>query len=146
MTNLMVMIIILGVKWVTKINVAPLNACWVTCVRLLTGWINGSRQLQFALPTVWRETKDRLSCSYFRLTNMTGITSKSKHTVKCLYFPSAIRPVPHREELPVLKPPEILTLSDDSWLWWRSRTARRGQCWLRNDIWCKLVLFSSPFI
>ena len=36
------------------------------------------------------------------------------HTVKYPCFPSAMRPVPHKEELPVLKPSENLTLSDDN--------------------------------
>jgi len=32
--------------------------------------------------------------------------------VKYPDFPSAVRPVPHKEELPVPKPPENLTFSD----------------------------------
>jgi len=45
---------------------------------------------------------------------MTGIASKSRHTVKCPDLPSAIRPVPHSKELPVIKPPENPTFSDDN--------------------------------
>jgi len=45
---------------------------------------------------------------------MTGITSKSRHTVKCPDLPSAMRPVPHSKELPVTKPPENPTFSDDN--------------------------------
>ena len=37
-------------------------------------------------------------------------TSKSKHTD----LPSAMRPLPHSEELPVLQPPENLTFIDDN--------------------------------
>ena len=44
---------------------------------------------------------------YFCLTNITGITSKSKHTVKYPNLPSA-----HSEELPAAQPWENLTLSD----------------------------------
>jgi hypothetical protein len=54
----------------------------VTCVKLLTGWVNGSRHMPFAIPMVWREPKDHSSDSYFCLTNIRGITSKSKHAVK----------------------------------------------------------------
>ena len=77
---------------------APHIYC-VTCVRLLTGWVNGSRQRPFYFLIVWREPKDRWSDCYFCLTNITGITSKSKNTVKYPDLPSAMRPVPHSEEL-----------------------------------------------
>jgi hypothetical protein len=33
------------------------HICWVTCVRLPTGWENGSRQMSFAVPMVWGGTK-----------------------------------------------------------------------------------------
>jgi hypothetical protein len=46
--------------------------------------------------------------------NVTGITSKSKHTVNYPDLPSTMRPVPHSEELPVPKPLEILTFNDDN--------------------------------
>jgi hypothetical protein len=61
----------------------------------------------------WREPKARSSCCYFRFTNVTVITSKSKHTVKYPVLPFAIMPVPHREEFPILKPRKNLTLSDN---------------------------------
>jgi len=38
--------------------------------------------------------------------------SKSKHLVQYPHLPSAMRPVPRSAELPVSKPPTILTLSD----------------------------------
>jgi hypothetical protein len=68
----------------------------------------------FGIPMVRREPKDHTSDCYFYLANVTGIASKSKHTVKYPDFPSAIRPVPHSEVLPVPKPPEKRTFSDDS--------------------------------
>jgi len=46
--------------------------------------------------------------------NVTGTTSKSKHTVNYPDLPSAMRPVPHSEELPVPKPLEILTFNGDN--------------------------------
>ena len=67
----------------------------------------------FAIPMVWREPRDHLSDCYISLTNKTGITSKSKHTVKYPDFPFAVRFVPHSEELPVPKPPENLTFGGD---------------------------------
>jgi len=53
---------------------------------------------------VWREPNNISSDSYLCVNYLTGTNSKSKHTVKCPDLPSAIRPVPHREELPVTKP------------------------------------------
>jgi len=79
----------------------------VTCVRLLIWCVNGSRRMPFAVPVVWRETKDRLFDCYFCSTNITGITSKSKHIVKYPDLPSAMRPVPHSEQLLVPEPTEI---------------------------------------
>jgi hypothetical protein len=60
------------------------------------------------------EPKDHLSDSYFCLTNITGTTSKFKHTVKYSDFPSAMRHIPHSEELAVPKPLENLTFSDEN--------------------------------
>jgi len=57
---------------------------------------------------VWREPKDHSSDCYFCFKNIGGITSKSKHTVKYMMsvkypdFPSALKTVPHSEELPTL--------------------------------------------
>jgi len=48
-----------------------------------------------------------------KTTNIRGITSKSRHTVKYPDLPSAVRPIPHSEEYPVPKPAENLTFSDD---------------------------------
>jgi len=50
---------------------------------------------------------------YLCLRNTTVITFKSKHTVKHKDFPSAMRPVPRSEELPVPKRTENLTFIDD---------------------------------
>jgi hypothetical protein len=77
-------------------------------------WVNGSHQMPFAVPLVWREPKDHSSECYFCLSDITRITSKSKHTVKYPDLPSTMRHVPHSKELPVPKPPENLTFSDES--------------------------------
>ena len=103
---------ILGVKWVNKLLKLDPSYVLCTCVRLLTGWINSSRQMPFAIPMVWGEQKDHSSECYFCLTDITWITSKSKHTEKHPDFPSAMKPVPHREELPVPNSPENLTFSN----------------------------------
>jgi hypothetical protein len=51
---------------------------------------------------------------YFCVIKITGITYKSKHTVKYPDLPSTMRPVPHSGELPVPKPLEDLTCNDDN--------------------------------
>jgi len=60
---------------------------------------------------VWSERKNNSSDCYFCLTNITGIISKTKHTVKYPDMEPAMRPIPHSEELPVPKPPENPTLA-----------------------------------
>jgi hypothetical protein len=60
---------------------------------------------------VWRETTDHVSDCCLCLTSITGVTANSKHTVQYQSLQSAVRPIPHRVELPVSKPPNM-TLSD----------------------------------
>ncbi|UYV64915.1 hypothetical protein LAZ67_3002413 [Cordylochernes scorpioides] len=77
------------------------------------GWIKGDRHMPFAVPMIWREPKDHSSDCYFCLTKTTAITSKSRHTVEYPDLPSAMRPVPHSDILPVPQPPENVIFSDD---------------------------------
>ena len=93
-----------GCKLGDKVKRWVPHICCVTCVRLLTRWGNGSRQIPLAVPIVWGETNDLSFDCYVCLTNIVGITSKSKYTVKCPDLPSAMGPVPNGEELPVSKP------------------------------------------
>ncbi|UYV60728.1 hypothetical protein LAZ67_1002045 [Cordylochernes scorpioides] len=78
--------------------------------------------MPFAVPMIWREPKDHSSDCYFYLTKTTGITSKSRHTVEYPDLPSAMRPVPHSDILPVPQPPENVIFSDDD-------SDRREQQW-----------------
>ncbi|UYV82240.1 hypothetical protein LAZ67_21001434 [Cordylochernes scorpioides] len=78
-----------------------------------TGWIKGERHMSFAVPMIWREPADHTSDCYFCLTKTTGITSKSRHTVEYPDLPSAMRPVPHSDILPVPQPPENVIFSED---------------------------------
>ena len=86
--------------------------CRVTYARLLAAWAIGSRSVPFVILMVWREPKDHVSDCYFCLTSITGVTAKSKHTVQYPNLPSAMRPVPHSAELPVLKAPTNTTPGD----------------------------------
>ncbi|UYV66321.1 hypothetical protein LAZ67_4001324 [Cordylochernes scorpioides] len=78
--------------------------------------------MPFAVPMIRREPKDHSSDCYFCLTKTTGITSKSRHTVEYPDLPSAMRPVPHSDILPVPQPPENVIFSDDD-------SDRREQQW-----------------
>ncbi|GFU45911.1 uncharacterized protein TNCV_5102161 [Trichonephila clavipes] len=70
--------------------------------------------MPFAIPMIWREPKDHSSDYYFCLTNVKGVTSKSKHTVAYPDLQSAMRPVPgHSEELSIPKHPEHVTLEEE---------------------------------
>jgi len=60
----------------------------------------------------WEETKRPFIWLFLCLTNITRITFKSKHTVKYPDFPSAMRPVPHSEQLPAPKLLENLAFSN----------------------------------
>jgi hypothetical protein len=89
-------------SWASQIS-------YVTCVRLFTGRLNGSSQIPFAVPMVWRETKGHWTDWYFNEHNR--ITFKSKQRVKYPDLPSAMRPVQNSEELPVPKPRDIWLLA-----------------------------------
>ena len=83
------------------------HVCCASCVTLLSGWLNGkSRHMPFAVPMIWRQQKDHFTDCYFCVTKIAGITSKTKKTIKYPNLPSAVRPVPHSDELPIPVPPE----------------------------------------
>jgi hypothetical protein len=105
---------------------------------LLTGWFNGSRQILFAIPMVWGEPKDHSSNCYFCLTNISVLTSKSKHTVKYPDLPSTIRSVLHHKELPVAEPLEYMIFTNDNS---DSDEDHRQQVWGNAD--CDLIFEAS---
>ena len=88
---------------------------YANCAVYLRAWLKGSRNsMPFAVPMVWREQKDHTTDCYFCLTKTSGMSKKSKYTIKYPSLPSAIRPVPHCLDLPVPKPPKEWTIDDDS--------------------------------
>ena len=50
---------------------------------------------------VWREQKNLYDDCYFCLIDITGFSSKNKHTVVYPYLESARRPIPHDISLPI---------------------------------------------
>lgn len=93
-------------------NWAP-HVCCSTCVKRLGDWVKGCRHMNFAIPMIWREQQDHSSDCYFCLTQIKGISSKSRHTVKYPNLKSAMRPVPHSSDLPVPQPPAQITVQEE---------------------------------
>ena len=93
------------------------HVCFIFCVTILREWLNNKgRSMPFALPIIWREPTDHLTVCYFCIISPLryGITKKTKRTVNYPYISSAIRLVPHTEDLPVPVPlPHCILDSDD---------------------------------
>ncbi len=80
---------------------APHIVCH-NCEEMLRDWTKGKRKsLPFGIPMVWREPKDHVTDCYFCLVSTKGIGKKSRRKICYPSIPSAIRPIPHSEELPV---------------------------------------------
>lgn len=85
------------------------HICCNTCAANLKLWLTGKRQaMPFAVPMIWREPTDHLNNCYFCMVPQIGkgISKKKKWTIEYPNIPSAIRPVPHGDDLPVPKVPE----------------------------------------
>ena len=67
--------------------------------------------MAFAVPMIWREPTDYVNDCYFCLTPSIkkGFSRKKQSVI----IPSAIRPIPHSDELPIPEPSEIDLLSSD---------------------------------
>eukprot|EP00731_Ephydatia_muelleri_P006654 Em0003g902a len=68
--------------------------------------------MPFAVPMIWREQKDHVTDCYFCLTNVSGFSAKNKKSIEYPILPSAIRPVPHDDSLPIPEPPEKWSLDE----------------------------------
>ena len=72
------------------------------CEENLRHWTKENRNcLAFGIPMTWREPMDHTTDCYFCLVNVKGVVMKTKHRIKYPNIPSAIRPIPHSDELPV---------------------------------------------
>ena len=72
--------------------------------------------MAFAVPMVWRETKNHTDDCYFCLTPpiKAGLSIKKIGTVKYPNLPSAIRPIPHSDSLLVPTPPKSCELEAEN--------------------------------
>lgn len=94
---------------------APHIVC-KSCAIRLGGWINRKGMtMPFAVPMVWREPSNHSSDCYFCLTPSvaSGMNRKKKQKIDYPNIPSAIRPVPHGEHLPVPEPPKDFVLNSE---------------------------------
>ena len=70
----------------------------------------------FAVPMVWREPRNHADDCYFCLTKITGFNASSRKKIKYPNLRSAMRPVPHSDDLPVPTPPvnkDLFSSSDE---------------------------------
>jgi len=91
------------------------NVCCISCATILREWLNNhGHSVTFALPMIWRVPTDYLTDCYFCIVPPLrhGIAKKNK-TVSYPNISSAIRPVTHPEELPVLVPLQPYILDSD---------------------------------
>jgi len=71
-------------------------------VEHLRQWTNKSKKsLRFVIPMVWREPQGHRNDCYFCAMKTKGINRKNRNSLTYPNLDSAIRPVPHSEELPV---------------------------------------------
>jgi hypothetical protein len=64
--------------------------------------------MPFGIPMIWREQMDHTTDCYFCLTNVKGFSKKNRHGIQYPNLASAIRPVPHCDEIKVPVPPTSL--------------------------------------
>ena len=85
------------------------HICCNSCATALNEWLKKKRKvIPFAVPMIWREPTDHINDCYFCLTPSMkkGFNRKKTSLIKYPNIPSAIRPVPHCDELPIPEPCE----------------------------------------
>lgn len=92
------------------------HICCNSCSVILRGWIRkNGRSMPFGIPMIWREPTNHVDNCYFCIVPpiKKGISRKKRLSMKYPNIPSAIRPVPHGDDLPVPNPPEEYSLDSD---------------------------------
>ena len=71
--------------------------------------------MPFAVPMTWREPTDHTNTCYFCMVPpvQKGLSMKKKQSIEYPDIPSAIRPVPHGEGLPVPDAPTSVSVESD---------------------------------
>lgn len=94
------------------------HQCCKTCSNRLGDWFRGKRIcMPFAVPMIWREPQNHVTDCYFCMTKVQGFTGKNKENIMYPDVNSAMKPVPHSDELPKPIPPinqQLVSSSDDN--------------------------------
>ena len=76
------------------------HICCKPCYNGLTAWFNGKKAaFNFVVTMVWREPRKHPDDCYFCFTNITGFNASSKKKIKYPNLRSAMRLVPHSDDL-----------------------------------------------
>ena len=91
-----------------KIKLGDLDKTWAphivckSCKETLRLWTKGNRTaLKFGIPMVWREPANHFDDCYLCMTNLVGFNKKNRKNILYPSISSAIRPIPHSDEIPV---------------------------------------------
>lgn len=86
-----------------------------SCRSTLEAWYRGERRaMPFAIPRMWRSSKNHATDCYFCLVNLTSFKrSKNRHDIIYPDLESSSAPVPHSETLPVPTLPSSVTEESD---------------------------------
>ena len=85
------------------------------CSEHLRQWYKRERKsMPFGVPMIWREPTNHVTDCYFCMTKVRGFSKKNKHKIAYPLPPSAMRPVPHSDGIPVPDPPATLHKSESS--------------------------------
>lgn len=79
---------------------APHIAC-KTCYETLRRWKKGEAFMKFGVPMIWREPRNHFDDCYFCIVNVKGYNRLKKRKWEYPNLESALRPVPHDNDIPV---------------------------------------------
>lgn len=106
-----------------KVKIGDQDKSWArhvvcrACVEALRNRIKGRKKsLSFGVPMVWREPKNHSDDCYFCSCDLKGFNGKNKKRILYPNLNSAIRPIPHGNDVPIPVPPKEMenVLSSDS--------------------------------
>jgi hypothetical protein len=94
--------------WATKI-------CCSSCSRTFDRLVERHEQVNTcAVPLVWREPRSHLDDWCSGITNTNGFSGKSEQKIEYPNIPSALRPDPRDDSMPVPEPPKNYTLDSET--------------------------------
>ena len=79
------------------------HECCTMCTENLRKWTTGKlKSLKFRVPMVWRGLKNNADHCYYCMVNMAGFNRQERKTWSYPNLESALRPVPHSDEIQFL--------------------------------------------